>query len=173
MRLHYGVIIILVSLLSRSVLAGDYQAKEGMLASDFEIIQMDKILFKLSDYRGKKAVYVVFWNTWCRYCIKKIPKLKQIESDLVDQIKIIAINTTRKDSVAQSILFQKEHEINYALAFDHGKKVTDLYGVWGTPTAFIIDINGVIQHRDGIPKEIDSFLKQWNTIKSPEQMANK
>lgn len=173
MRLHYGVVIILVSLLSRPALAESYQAKEGMLAPDFEIIQMDKTLFKLSDYRGKQAVYVVFWNTWCGYCMKKIPKLKQIESNLSDQIKIIAINTTRKDSVAQSIVFRKEHKINYALAFDHGKKVTDLYGVWGTPTAFIIDINGVIQHRDGIPKELDSFLKQWNTIDPPEQMVNK
>jgi peroxiredoxin len=173
MRLHFYIIIILFVFVSRSVFAEEHRAKEGLIAPDFEIVQMDGATFKLSDYQGKKSVYVVFWNTWCGYCMKKIPKLKQIESNLSDQIKIIAINTTRKDSVAQSIVFQKQHEINYSLAFDYGKKVTDLYNVWGTPTEFIIDINGIIQHRDHVPKEIASLLEQWNEIKPSEHMTEK
>ena len=140
-------------------------SKQGQYAPDFEIKQLDGSTFKLSDYQGKQSVYLVFWNTWCTYCMKKIPKLKKTQEDLSKQIKIIAVNTSNKDSVEESLDFQKRFDITYPLAFDQGKKVTDLYNVWGTPTEFIIDINGVIQHRDKVPEKLEDYLTKWNTIK--------
>ncbi len=134
----------------------------GAIAPDFKITQMDGTQFKLSDYKGKQSVYLVFWNTWCHFCMEKIPKLKAAQLNLPNEIKIIAVNTTNKDSLDESIEFQKQFKINYPLAFDHGKIVTDLYNVWGTPTEFIIDINGIIQHRDGVPKVLEDHLSQWN-----------
>ena len=122
--------------------AEDDEPSEGQIAPDFTITQMNGSQFKLSDYRGKKPVYLVFWNTWCGYCMKKIPKLKDTHVNLSNEIKLIAINTSLKDSVEESIEFQKRFNISYPLAFDFNKTVTDLYGVWGTPTEFIIDING-------------------------------
>ena len=148
--------------LSASALADDPDA--GQMAPDFEIVQMDGTKFKLSDYKGQKSVYLVFWNTWCTYCMKKIPKLKDAQLNLSDDIKIIAVNTTNKDTLEDSIEFQKRFEITYPLAFDNGKKVTDLYNVWGTPTEFIIDINGIIKHRDGVPKNLEENLGEWNNL---------
>lgn len=152
-------------LISTSVFADDPDA--GQIAPDFEITQFDGTKFKLSDYKGKKSVYLVFWNTWCSYCMKKIPKLKAAQLNLSDDIQIIAVNTTNKDSMEESLEFQKQFEINYPLAFDYGKTVTDIYNVWGTPTEFIIDINGIIQHRDGVPDVLEDHLKQWNTDLKP------
>jgi peroxiredoxin len=149
---------------SHAVLAEEDEPSEGQIAPDFAITQMDGSQFKLSDYRGKQPVYLVFWNTWCTYCMKKIPKLKDAQANLSDKIKVIAVNTGLKDSVEKSIIFQKRFNINYPLAFDHNKRVTDLYGVWGTPTEFIIDINGIIQHRDGVPDEIRPHLAEWQTV---------
>lgn len=149
-------------LLSTSAMADDPDV--GQMAPDFEITQMDGTQFRLSDYKGKKSVYLVFWNTWCTFCMKKIPKLKAAQLNLSDDIQIIAVNTTNKDSVEESKEFQKRFKITYPLAFDHGKTVTDLYNVWGTPTEFIIDINGVIQHRDGVPDKLEDYLGDWNSV---------
>ena len=137
---------------------------EGQFAPDFEIEQINGESFKLSDFRGEQSVYVIFWNTWCSYCIKKIPKQKQVQETLGNQIRIIAINTSRKDSVEETLEFKDKFQINYPIAFDHGEVVTDLYDVWGTPTEFIIDINGKIQHRDNIPNNIKDKLSIWNTL---------
>ena len=168
-----ALLITLLSCLSFSAIADEEEPAEGQIAPNFSITRLDGKTFNLSDYRGKKSVYLVFWNTWCTYCMKKIPKLKHAQSDLNDQIEIIAVNTGLKDSVEKSLAFQKRFEINYPLAFDHGKKVTDLYGVWGTPTEFIIDINGVIQHRDGVPENIESQLASWNrTIEASDIASN-
>ena len=166
MNKKYPIIVFLVlSFMSLLASANHFKAEEGQRAANFEIMQGDGSSFKLSDYQGEKAVYLVFWNTWCGYCIKEIPKLKGIQTDFADDIKIIAINTSRKDSVEKMMHFKKERAINYALAFDHDEKITDLYSVWGTPTEFIIDINGVIQYRDGIPKDISGLIEQWNMVK--------
>ena len=162
MNIKFSILAVLL-LSSMTSFAKDSELEAGQHAPDFEIIQMDGTSFKLSDYRGKQAVYLVFWNTWCSYCIKKIPKLKHVQSELTDEIKILAINTSLKDSVKKSQAFQQHYAINYSLAFDHGKTITDQYGVWGTPTEFIIDINGIIQHRDGLPKDLRPLLSKWNT----------
>jgi len=164
-----NTLILLIALIFTNQVLADYP-DTGVVAPDFEITQLDGTKFKLSDYKGKQSVYLVFWNTWCTFCMKKIPKLKDVQMNLSDKIKIIAVNTTRKDSVEESLAFQKRFEINYPLAFDHGKTVTDLYGVWGTPTEFIIDINGIIVHRDEVPDKLEDFLGKWNSLKS-EQLA--
>ena len=137
-------------------------ALADQIAPEFTITQLDGTNFKLADYRGVKSVYLVFWNTWCNYCMKKIPHLKNIQSELSEQIKIIAVNTSLNDSAEASKQFQRVQNINYPLAFDHDKSVTELYGVWGTPTEFIIDINGMIQHRDHVPTNLKPMLEQWN-----------
>ena len=149
---------------SHSALAEEDLPAEGQIAPDFEITRFDGSQFKLSDYRGKKPVYVIFWNTWCTYCMKKIPKLKDAAANLNQDIEIIAINTSLKDSLEKSLVFQKRYEINYPLAFDYNKRVTDLYGVWGTPTEFIIDVNGIVIHRDGVPDDLRAHLANWSQI---------
>jgi len=138
--------------------------KQGMIAPDFELTRFDGSQFKLSDYRGKKAVYLVFWTTWCTYCMRKIPKLQHAHKILGKQIEIIAIDTSVKDTIEKARKFQKDRNIIYPLAFDFGKKVTDLYNVWGTPTEFVIDINGRIVLRDHVPDNLSEHLSNWNML---------
>ncbi|TAA45834.1 peroxiredoxin family protein [Corallincola spongiicola] len=142
-------------------------SEEGNIAPDFTLTDADGRAFRLSDYKGKKAVYLVFWNTWCGHCIHKVPTLIKRQQQFAQQLEIFAINTGWDDSIALMAEFQAEYGINYPLAFDHGAQVTDQYGVWGTPTEFIVDINGVIQHRDGVPKQLVSHLAAWNQLSEP------
>ncbi len=144
--------------------------EEGLLAPDFTIELLDGTFFRLSDLKGKKAVYLIFWNTWCNYCHKKIPKIQYAHERLGKQLQIIAINTSLKDSLEETIQFKHNYAIDYPLAFDHGKAITDLYGVWGTPTEFIIDINGVIRHRDRLPDELSNNVKLWNQLNTEETL---
>ncbi len=159
-----SISLIFLSIFFSSITAANEIAPfEGRLAPDFTLKQQAGAEFKLSDYRGKQAVYVVFWNTWCRFCMRKIPKLKEAEVNLSKQLKIIAINTSREDSLELMKQFQQQYQINYSLVFDDGSKISDLYRVKGVPTEFIVDINGIIKHRDGVPKQLRQSLSLWNT----------
>lgn len=149
---------------SRPIQAGEF-------APDFELTTMAGVPFKLSDYRGKKPVYLIFWNTWCGHCIHKVPKLIERQAKLNSAIEVIAVNTSWSDSLKEIAKFQAEYKTNYAIAFDHEAKVTDAYGVWGAPTEFIIDINGLIRFRDGLPNDFSPHLANWNTVDNETRLA--
>lgn len=100
----------------------DTNATVGKLAPDFVITRLDGSEFHLKDYRGKKSVYLMFWNTWCSYCHKKIPLLKQVQEKFNQEIVILAINTSLSDTVDKMTQFKSERQLNYPIAFDHGKK---------------------------------------------------
>lgn len=133
----------------------------GELAPNFELRTIDGELFHLQDYRGRKAIYLVFWNTWCSYCIKKTPRYKSLQEKFGDRIEVIAVNTTWSDSLEDVEQFQQRFEVNYPIAIDDGEVLTKRYGVAGVPTEFIIDIDGVIRYRDGIPQYLAAHIPDW------------
>lgn len=152
--------LLLFVIISTSSMA--YLPNEGDDAPDFEMTSINGEYFKLSNFKGKQSVYVVFWNTWCHFCMKKIPKLKSVQNNLSEDIKIIAVNTSRDDSIQESLDFQKKFNINYLLSFDEGEVITDLFNVHGVPTEFIIDITGKIVYRDGVPDDLTKYVDIWN-----------
>jgi len=133
----------------------------GDLAPAFELKGLDGELLRLTDYRGKKAVYLVFWNTWCSFCIKKTPRYIKLKEKFGDRIEIVAINTTWSDSREEIEQFQQRFEIDYPIALDDGEVITDLYAVSRVPTEFIIDVDGVIRYRDGVPAYLAAHIPDW------------
>jgi len=133
----------------------------GELAPEFEVAIEDGTVFRLSDYRGRKPVYVVFWNTWCAYCIKKTPRYRKLQEQFGDKIEIIAINTTWNDSPEELRAFEEQHQINYSTAYDAGELITDEYRVFNVPTEFIVDLDGIIRYRDGVPEFLAAHLPDW------------
>ena len=136
-------------------------ASVGDLAPDFELARQDGSTFRLSDFRDRKPVYLIFWNTWCTYCIKKTPRYQKLQEQFGDKIEIIAINTTWSDSPQEMRLFEEQNDINYLMAFDDGELITDQYDVFKVPTEFIVDVNGVIRYRDGLPEFLAAHLPDW------------
>ncbi len=133
----------------------------GELAPTFKLRTMDGDLFRLEDYRGKKPIYLVFWNTWCSYCIKKTPRYKNLQEKFGERIEIIAVNTTWSDSLEDIEQFQQRFAVNYPMAIDDGEALTDRYAVTRVPTEFIIDVDGVIRYRNGVPEYLAAHIPDW------------
>ena len=156
-----GLILHLIAIGSLIVSAPAGAASVGEVAPDFEVTTQDGSVFQLSEFRGRKPVYVVFWNTWCPYCIKKMPRYQKLQELFGGKIEIIAINTTWRDSPAEIRSFVEDHQIQYSTAFDAGELITDQYRVLKVPTEFIVDINGIIRYRDGVPAYLAAHLPDW------------
>ncbi len=156
-----GLIVIAVILGGLISATSGAAAGVGDLAPVFQMETTDGGIFRLSDYRGRKPVYLVFWNTWCSYCIEKVARLIKLQEQLGNRIEIIAINTGREDSKDTIKQFRERYSVNYRLALDRGENVTDRYGVGGVPTEFIVDVNGVIRYRDGVPKHLAAHIPDW------------
>lgn len=156
-RLIKGLIVLGLLLIGIRAMA----ASVGEVAPDFEVTTQDGREFRLSEYRGRKPVYVIFWNTWCSYCIRKTPRYQKLQQQFGEKIEIIAVNTTWSDSQEEMRSFEKNHKVKYSTAFDAGELVTDQYGVSNVPTEFIIDIDGIIRYRNGIPEYLAAHLPDW------------
>ena len=159
MKTFFGLFLLGLSILLLSGPATG--ATVGEVAPDFEITTQNGDVFRLSDFRGRKPVYVVFWNTWCPYCIKKTARYKKLQEYFGDKVEIIAINTSWSDSPEEMRSFEEHHHVNYSTAFDAGELITDGYDVYNVPTEFIIDINGVVRYRDGVPEYLAAHLPDW------------
>lgn len=137
-------------------------ADVGNVAPDFEIATQDGVVLRLSEFRGRKPVYLVFWNTWCSFCIEKVPRYIKLQEQFADKIEIIAINTTWSDSAAEMRVFEDRFHVNYSTAFDIGKLITDRFGVINVPAEFIIDVNGIIRYRNRVPEYPIAHLPDWS-----------
>lgn len=146
------------------VTAAATAADVGDVAPDFEIATQDGVVLRLSEFRGQKPVYLVFWNTWCSFCIKKVPRYIKLQEQFADKIEIIAINTTWSDSPADIRVFEDRFRTNYSTAFDIGKLITDRFEIINVPTEFIIDVNGIIRYRNRVPEYPIAHLPDWSVI---------
>lgn len=146
-------------------------ANVGDVAPDFEIASRDGGTFHLSDFRGKKPVYVIFWNTWCSYCIRKTPRYQKLQKQFGDKIEIIAINTSWSDSAEEMRAFEEQYQLLYSTAFDAGEHITDRYKVVNVPTEFIVDIDGIVRYRDRVPEYLAAHLPDWVLPYIPSKRA--
>jgi len=133
-----------------------------LLASDFTLKSLEGEEFKLSSFRGKNPVYLVFWATWCPYCVKEIPHLKELYAKLAPKgLKILAINIGYNDPLMRVQAFQKKYELPYPVLYDNNAMVSRQYGVIGVPFSVLIDRNGKVVYRsNGTPESLEAFVEK-------------
>jgi peroxiredoxin len=104
---------------------------------------------RLSDYRGKKAVLLNFWATWCPPCRVEMLNIEQAyqyyrEKGL--EVLAISIDTGTPDSVAHQVSkFVEALNLSYPALLDVEMKVARKYRVMGIPMTYLIDRAGKIR----------------------------
>ena len=86
-----------------------------------------------------------FWATWCGPCIDEIPTIKRIAETYRDQgLEVVGVSLDREEKALRD--FVKREKLSYVQVFEKEKTrtISKSYGVWGIPSVFLIDKNGVI-----------------------------
>lgn len=115
----------------------------GKPAPDFQGTDLNGEEFSLKGYRGQ-VVLLDFWATWCGPCITEMPKIKKTYAQYKDQqFQIIGISLdTSKEPLETYIEKEGLAWVHY---WDESREIRTLYGVWGIPSAFLIDGEGIIR----------------------------
>jgi thiol-disulfide isomerase/thioredoxin len=132
-------------LISLSLLAAQAQAAApvaGDQAPETFGRTMGGVWPKLADFQGK-VVVISFWATWCKYCIKELPVLENVQKAAKNSIQVIAINTESYDAF-QETERQMRKVFTLKLTNDEDEKGADAYGVKGIPHLVIIGRDGKI-----------------------------
>ena len=139
--------------LYKSMLAAEQKEREeearqegmvGSLAPDFTLNDINGKPLALSSLRGKWVI-IDFWGSWCKWCIKGIPDMKEYYAKYNDKLEILGVDCN--DTVEKWKNAVKQYELPWLHVYwdkddENGDNPLELYSVRGFPTKVVIDPQG-------------------------------
>jgi peroxiredoxin len=114
----------------------------GEPARDFTYPGLDGKDVSLSDFFGKKVVFVNVWATWCTECRKELPTVQTMyEKFKGDDFEVLAVSIDAYGKNAV-VPFMKKLGLHFPALLDTTGSIQVLYGTTGVPESFIIDKKG-------------------------------
>ena len=133
----------------------------GNLAPDFILQSLGGNNVQLSSFRGKKAVVVNFWATWCPPCREEMPAFEDMFVRNKDNLEVLGVNLQESERAINNFLL--EIPVTYVLLLDPDKDVKEMYNIFTQPVTYFVDKDGIIIDKKFgplTPKEIeDKFSK--------------
>ena len=122
--------------------AAKKKTAEGNVAPDFTLKSIDGKDISLSGLKGK-VVVLDFWGSWCGWCIKGMPKMKEYYAKYKGKLEILGIDCNDTEQKWRDAV--KKHELPWLHVRNEGNPdVTVLYGISGFPTKIVVDAEGKI-----------------------------
>lgn len=131
----------------------------GKTAPDFSVSDIAGTEHTLSKLRGKD-VMLIFWGTWCVYCVEEIPDFIKLRNEVSrDDLVMLAISD-EPESVVKP--FAEKKKLNYSVISSQAWLPEPYRRISGYPTTCFIDKEGKLKFAatGAMPiKDIGAVLK--------------
>jgi len=98
------------------------------------------------DYKGKKAILIDVFATWCPPCIESLPILKEVRTKYKDDFEIISVLFEKEEDkpTSEVIEFIKKYDIPYPITVgeENFRLAKDLGNVQKIPELFLFSKDG-------------------------------
>jgi len=138
-------------------------ARAGDAPPPFQLQDLEGNVVKLSDYLGKNVIYLDFWATFCKPCLRELPYIDEYYKEFKDRGFIVfAINADTAADVSRVRSFVQARRLSLPVLLDKDSKVLETYNsTRGMPYGVLINSDGKIaQIFDGYKKGDELLLKQ-------------
>lgn len=118
------------------------------LAPEFLLPNPEGKNVKLADFRGKWVI-LDFWGSWCGWCVKGLPELKEAYAKYAGRLEVVGIDC--RDDREDWLEAIEKYELPWVHVYndmdnvDTPDRVDRLYGVQGFPTKIIVDPQGYVK----------------------------
>ncbi len=132
----------------------------GSKAPDFTLTTLGGEDISLSDLEGKK-VFLTFWASWCPTCRRENNTLSTFYEEYRKQgFEILGVSLDRSRTNWEKAV-EKDGitwlQVSDLMGVD--SPVAIQYGVYGTPTTFLIDSAGVVLGKDIEAENLEALLR--------------
>lgn len=111
-------------------------------APDFTLNDINGKPLALSSLRGKYVV-LDFWGSWCIWCIRGIPAMKEYYQKYAGKFEILGIDCNDPEDKWKAAV--AEHELPWLHVYNPKESnLLETYGIQGFPTKIIISPEGKI-----------------------------
>ena len=116
-------------------------------APAFTLPDLEGKQVSLADFKGKWVV-IDFWGSWCRWCIKGFPELKELTQKYSDELVILGVDC--RDSQERWREAVKKYDLTWVNVYNDCSTgdvnpLLDAYAVQGFPTKVIVTPQGIIK----------------------------
>ncbi len=141
-----GILLVMLAALCytmyNSVFAKQDRVKEGSIAPNFVLQSVDGDRVELKDLKGK-GVFLNFWGTWCGPCKQEFPYMANQYEVFKDRgVEIVAVNVGESNIAVKN--FMESYGVNFPVAMDKDRQVTEAYDITPLPTTFLINPEGKV-----------------------------
>ena len=114
----------------------------GVEAPDFTLKDLEGKPLSLKSLRGKHVI-LDFWGSWCVWCIRGIPKMKEYYEKYKGKFEILGIDCNDTDEKWREAV--KKNELPWLHVYNpRSSSVLEDYGIQGFPTKIIVGPDGKI-----------------------------
>jgi peroxiredoxin len=133
---------------------------------NFILKDLDGKDVSLADLRAKGPVVIDFWATWCKPCLRELPKIDSLRVKHAAQgLQVVAISIDETRSVSKVKSYVKTHDFGFLVLLDPNQRtLRQLQGV-NVPYLVVVSMDGqrVYTHsgyREGDEKELERVLAE-------------
>jgi len=119
----------------------------GQPAPPFTLADLGGKSLRLEEFRGKKAVVVNFWATWCVPCRDEMPTLERLWQERQGSLEVLGVSVDVGDPERVKS-FVRAVGVTFPILLDPEGKAGRPYRIRALPTSFVIDRSGVLRSRE-------------------------
>jgi len=133
---------------------------------DFRLQNLDNQSVTYSQIKGKKLTVLDFWATWCKPCVRAIPKLVKLQEQYEKQgVQFIGVNVDGTRNLPKVKPFAHSLNITYPVLLDVNNELMNKLKVTAMPTIIIVDAKDEIVffhqgYRPGDEKTLEDEIKK-------------
>ena len=124
----------------------------GKPAPEFNLPGVDGRNWKLSDFKDKRLVVIVFSCNHCPYVVGSEDRIMKFQGDYAARgLQLLAINSNEteghpEDSFDHMVARAKERGFNFPYLRDEDQSIAKAYGAQRTPHFFLLDENRIVRY---------------------------
>ena len=122
---------------------GQEGVADGQMAPDFTLNDINGKPLALSSLRGKYVI-IDFWGTWCIWCVRGMPMMKEYYKKYSDKMEILGVDCNDPEKKWKAGVKELDLPWKHVYNPKGSSAILEKYEIQGFPTKILVDPEGKI-----------------------------